>query len=86
MAGEGYPYRTDMAPLTASSALDVLELRGGDADRAHRMLRLIERSLPHSDRMNDDTIRDVTAKRVNRQRQIIERMERMIGELENRGA
>ena len=79
---------TAMAPpVSRLSDLDVLELLRDERDRALEMLRLIEEEgwTHYEAQGNDDTIRDVTAKRVNRQRQIIERMDRMIGELENRG-
>ena len=75
-------------PVSRLSDLDVLELLRDERDRALEMLRLIEEEgwTHYEAQGNDDTIRDVTEKRVNRQRQIIERMDRMIGELESRGA
>lgn len=74
-------------PVSRLSDLDVLELLRDERDRALEMLRLIEEEgwTHYEAQGNDDTIRDVTEKRVNRQRQIIERMDRMIGELESRG-
>jgi hypothetical protein len=70
------------------SDVDVLELLRDERDRALEMLRLIEEEgwLHYEAQGNDDTIRDVTAKRANRQRQIIERMDRLIAELESRGS
>ena len=75
-------------PVSRLSDLDVLELLRDERDRALEMLRLIEEEgwTHYEAQGNDDTIRDVTEKRVNRQRQIIERMDRMIGELESRDA
>jgi hypothetical protein len=74
-------------PVSRLSDLDVLELLRDERDRALEMLRLIEEEgwTHYETQGSDDTIRDVTEKRVNRQRQIIERMDRMIGELESRG-
>jgi hypothetical protein len=67
MAGEGL------------SAADALELLRDERDRAIEMLRLIEEEgWTHHEMRGDDILRDVTRKRVNRQRQIIERMERLI--------
>ena len=75
-------------PVSRLSDLDVLELLRDERDRALEMLRLIEEEgwTHYEAQGNDDTIRDVTEKRVNRQRQIIERMDRMIAELESRDA
>lgn len=72
---------TTMAPpLSRLSDLDVLELLRDERDRALEMLRLIEEEgwTHYEAQGNDDTIRDVTEKRANRQRQIIERMDRLI--------
>jgi hypothetical protein len=80
---------TAMAPpLSRLSDNDVLDLLRDERDRALEMLRLIEEEgwTHHEAQGHDDTIRDVTAKRANRQRQIIERMDRLIAELERRGA
>ena len=67
MAGEG---------LTAADALELLR---DERDRAIEMLRLIEEEgWTHHETRGDDVMRDVTRKRANRQRQIIERMERLI--------
>ncbi len=67
MAGEG---------LTVADALELLR---DERDRAIEMLRLIEEEgWTHHEMRGDDILRDVTRKRVNRQRQIIERMERLI--------
>lgn len=70
------------------SDADALELLRDERDRALEMLRLIEEeSWTHYEaRGFGETIRDVTEKRANRQRQIIERMDRLIAELERRGA
>jgi hypothetical protein len=74
------------SPDSRLSDVDVLELLRDERDRALEMLRLIEEEgwLHYEAQGNDDTIRDVTEKRANRQRQIIERMDRMIAELESR--
>jgi hypothetical protein len=73
-------------PVSRLSDVDVLELLRDERDRALEMLRLIEEEgwTHHEAQGNDGTIRDVTGKRANRQRQIIERMDRMIAELESR--
>ena len=73
-------------PVSRLSDLDLLELLRDERDRALEMLRLIEEEgwTHYEAQGNDDTIRDVTAKRANRQRQIIERMDRLIAELESR--
>ena len=73
-------------PVNRLSDLDLLELLRDERDRALEMLRLIEEEgwTHYEAQGNDDTIRDVTAKRANRQRQIIERMDRLIAELESR--
>ena len=75
-------------PISRLSDVDVLELLRDERDRALEMLRLIEEEgwTHYESQGNDDTVRDVTEKRANRQRQIIERMDRMIAELESRGA
>ena len=67
--------------LTASDALDLLR---DERDRAIESLRQIEEEgWSHQEtRGPGATVRDVTAKRANRQRQIIERMERLIDRLE----
>ena len=78
-----------MAPTVSHlSDTDIIELLRDERDRAVEMLRLIEEEgwTHHEAQGKDDTIRDVTEKRANRQRQIIERMDRMIVELESRGA
>ena len=64
---------------------DALELLRDERDRALEMLRLIEEEgWTHYEQWGPgDTIRDVTAKRANRQRQIIERMDRLIAQLES---
>ena len=74
-------------PVSRLSDTDVLELLRDERDRALEMLRLIEEEgwIHYEAQGTDDTIRDVTEKRVNRQRQIIERMDLMIAELESRG-
>lgn len=67
--------------LTASDALDLLR---DERDRAIETLRQIEEEgwTHHEARGPGATVRDVTAKRANRQRQIIERMERLIDRME----
>lgn len=59
---------------------DALELLRDERDRALEMLRLIEEEgwAHYEARGPGDTVRDVTRKRANRQRQIIERMDRLI--------
>lgn len=68
-------------PLTPTDALELLR---DERDRALEVLRLIEEEgwTHYEAQGGDDTIRDVTAKRANRQRQIIERMDRLIVEYE----
>ena len=67
---------------------DGVELLRDERDRAIEMLRLIEEEgwTHYEAQGGDDTIRDVTEKRANRQRQIIERMERLIAMFELRNA
>jgi len=74
------------SPVNRLSDTDVLDLLRDERDRALEMLRLIEEeSWTHYEaRGFGETITDVTEKRANRQRQIIERMDRMIAELESR--
>ena len=62
------------------SDADALALCRDERDRAIEMLRLIEEEgwTHYEAQGGDDTIRDVTDKRANRQRQIIERMDRLI--------
>ena len=74
------------SPDSRLTDVDVLELLRDERDRALELLRLIEEEgwTHYEAQGNDDTIRDVTEKRVNRQRQIIERMDLMIAELESR--
>ncbi len=76
------------SPVSRLSNVDVLELLRDERDRALEMLRLIEEEgwTHYEAQGDDDTVRDVTEKRANRQRQIIERMDRMIAELESRGS
>ena len=66
--------------LDRISDADALEMLRDERDRALEMLRLIEEEgwTHYEARGGDDTFRDVTAKRANRQRQIIERMDRLI--------
>ena len=63
---------------------DRLELLRDERDRALETLRLIEEEgWTHYEQWGPgDTIRDVTDKRANRQRQIIERMDRLIDQFE----
>ena len=81
-------FATMASPATRLSDVDVLELLRDERDRALEMLRLIEEEgwTHYEAQGDDDTMRDVTEKRANRQRQILERMDRMIAELESRGA
>ena len=74
-------------PARRLSDLDVLELLRDERERAIEMLRLIEEEgwTHYEAQGSDDTVRDLTGKRANRQRQIIERMDRLIAELESRG-
>ena len=76
------------SPVSRLSDVDVLELLRDERDRALEMLRLIEEEgwLHYEAQGTDDTVRDVTEKRANRQRQIIERMDLMIAELERRAS
>ena len=80
-------FETMATPISRLSDLDVLELLRDERDRALEVLRLIEEEgwTHYEAQGSDDTVRDVTEKRVNRQRQIIERMDRLIAELESRG-
>ena len=59
---------------------DALDLLRDERDRALEVLRLIEEEgwTHYEARGPGDTVRDVTGKRANRQRQIIERMDRLI--------
>lgn len=80
-------FATMASPAARLSDVDVLELLRDERDRALEMLRLIEEEgWTHYEAQGDgDTMRDVTEKRANRQRQILERMDRMIAEIESRG-
>jgi hypothetical protein len=80
-------FATMAPPAHRLSDVDVLDLLRDERDRAIEMLRLIEEEgwTHYEAKGSDDTIRDVTGKRANRQRQIIERMDRLIAELESRG-
>ena len=71
--------------LSKLSRVDALELLRDERDRAIEALRLIEEeSWTHHEAQGfGATVRDVTEKRANRQRQIIERMDRLIDWLEN---
>ena len=74
-----------MAEEGLSAAVE-LELLSDERDRAIEMLRLIEEEgWTHHEMRGDDLMRDVTRKRANRQRQIIERMDRLIAGLKMRG-
>ena len=68
------------------SEADALDLLRDERDRAIEVLRLIEEEgwTHHEVRGAGQTIKDVTAKRANRQRQIIERMDRLIARLAER--
>jgi len=67
---------------------DVLELLRDERGRALETLRLIEEEgWTHYEAQGfGETIRDVTEKRANRQRQIIERMDHLIAGLAGGGA
>jgi hypothetical protein len=66
---------------------EVVALIRDERDRAIEMLRQIEEDgLVIHEHQGDAPMRDVTAKRANRQRQIIERMDLLLGELEREGA
>ena len=69
------------------SAADARALLRDERDRADELLRRIEEEgwTEHEARGPDAPVRDVTAKRANRQRQIIERMERLLGYFETEG-
>ena len=71
--------------LSGLSGADALELLRDERDRAIETLRLIEEEgwTHYEAQGGDDTIRDVTEKRANRQRQIIERMDRLIAMLQD---
>ena len=77
-----------MLPPMAQERLsdsDALELLRDERDRALEALRLIEEEgWTHHETRGDDVMRDVTAKRANRQRQIIERMDRLIAAQQSR--
>ena len=79
-------FATMAPPAHRLSDQDVLDLLRDERDRAVEMLRLIEEEgwTHYEAQGSDGTVRDVTGKRANRQRQIIERMDRMIAELESR--
>ena len=62
---------------------DALAWCRDERDRALETLRRIEEEgWTFHETRGDDRMRDVTAKRVNRQRQIIERMDRLIAQFE----
>ena len=62
---------------------DALAWCRDERDRALETLRRIEdESWTFHETRGDDRMRDVTAKRANRQRQIIERMDRLIAQFE----
>ena len=66
---------------------DALEYCRDERDRALETLRRIEdEGWTFHEARGDDRIRDVTAKRANRQRQIIERMDRLIAQFEEQEA
>jgi hypothetical protein len=78
--------RTMSKAMNLLSEADALALLRDERDRALEALRLIEEEgwTHHEVRGAGQTIRDVTAKRANRQRQIIERMDRLIARLAER--
>jgi hypothetical protein len=62
---------------------DALAWCRDERDRAIETLRMIEdKGWTFHETRGDDRMRDVTAKRANRQRQIIERMDRLIAQFE----
>ena len=62
---------------------DLLDLIRDERDRAIELLRQIEEEgLTLHEARGDGPTRDVTKKRANRQRQIIERMDRLLAALE----
>ena len=62
---------------------DLLALLRDERDRAIELLRQIEdEALTIHEAKGDAPLRDVTAKRANRQRQIIERMDRLLAALD----
>ena len=62
---------------------DLLALIRDERDRAIELLRQIEEEdLTLHEASGDGPLRDVTKKRANRQRQIIERMDRLLAALE----
>jgi len=65
---------------------DALALLRDERDRAIEVLRLIEEDgwTHYEAHGAGDTMREVTAKRANRQRQIIERMDRLIALFDRR--
>ena len=66
---------------------DALEWCRDERDRALETLRRIEdEGWTFHETRGDDRMRDVTAKRANRQRQIIERMDRLIAQFEEQEA
>ena len=70
---------------TNQTRLDRDSLAGcrDERDRAYETLRRIEEEgWTFHEARGDDRMRDVTAKRANRQRQIIERMDRLIAQFE----
>ena len=70
--------------LSGLSDSDALELLRDERERALETLRLIEEEgwTHHEAEGFGDTVHDVTDKRANRQKQIIERMNRLIRWLE----
>ena len=66
---------------------ELVDLIRDERDRAIEMLRQIEEDgLVVSEAYDDQPMRDVTAKRANRQRQIIERMDLLLASLEREDA
>ena len=85
-AGQIFLYGRIMAhQLSGLSDSDALELLRDERDRALEILRLIEEEgwTHYEAQGGDDTIRDVTEKRATRQRQIIERTDRLIAASED---
>jgi hypothetical protein len=75
--------RTDRTASRDRLDRDALAWCRDERDRALETLRRIEdEGWTYHEVRGDDRMRDVTAKRANRQRQIIERMDRLIAQFE----
>ena len=77
--------RRDMR-YVADMTRDVVGLIRDERDRAIELLRQIEEDgLTLYEAFDESPMRDVTAKRANRQRQIIERMDRLLALFDDNG-